>query len=85
MGWKSGRKSVRSDAEKFHNNCRILFNLDIHDFIDFGVIENNNVGHSLWIDFSADPLKVMLRMGDAKYDALWALIESRQPKEKVDA
>jgi hypothetical protein len=75
---------VRSEAEIFHNNCRILFNLDLADFINFGVIENNNVGHSVWLDFSADPLKAMLKMGDARYDALWALIQSRQPKERVD-
>jgi hypothetical protein len=83
MGWKSGRKSVRSDAEKFHNNCRILFNLDLHDFIDFGVVENNERGRIVWLQFSADPLKAMLKMGDARYDALWALIESRQPKGKT--
>lgn len=71
---------MMSDAQTFHNNCRILFNLDLHDFIDFGVVPNSECGKSLWLAFSQDPLKTMLRMGDDAYDALWDLIESRQPK-----
>lgn len=78
------------DAQrKFYNACLILINLDMDELVGAGVIEVGNLdrGGSSWKRFTDDPLVFIAKIGDKQRDALWGLIQSRQPKtpEVVEA
>lgn len=73
-------------ASRFHNALRILTSLDVADLRAAGVIDENwgTPGASdrpQLAAFVQDPIREVLRMPDDNFDRLFALIESRQPKE----
>lgn len=75
------------NAAGFNNALRILLNLDCSDLINGGVVDQNwGTAEASPRDqvraFLSDPVHEALRMPDANFDRLFALIESRQPEEK---
>lgn len=78
------------DAREFHNAIRILINLGQYDLASAGVIDSNwgsaEASDRDQLDaFMDDPTREALRMPDANFERLFALIQSRQPKkERVD-
>jgi hypothetical protein len=71
------------DAARFHNALRILLNLGQHELAAAGVIDGN-WGSAEASDrdqveaFMDDPIREALRMPDANYERLFALVESQQ-------
>lgn len=72
------------DKRRFHNACRILMNIDKDELENAGIIARGAVGGSDWTRFNDEPLIFIAKLGDAQYDALWALIEVRQ-RQTVDS
>ncbi|PWJ81511.1 hypothetical protein C7441_11043 [Pseudaminobacter salicylatoxidans] len=71
------------DARAFHNAIRILLNLGQHDLAAAGVIDGNwgtaDASDRDQVEaFIDNPVRETLRMPDANYERLFALIESRQ-------
>ena len=72
------------NATRFHNALRIVLGLGQHDLAAAGVIDGN-WGSAEAADrdqveaFMADPVTEALRMPDANFKRLVALVESRQP------
>ncbi|MER8967698.1 hypothetical protein NKI25_18585 [Mesorhizobium sp. M0808] len=72
------------EQRRFHNALRVLLNLNETRLREAGVIDENwgtpeasdrdQVG-----SFMENPFREAIRMPDANFDRLWALIESRQP------
>ncbi|EHK57667.1 hypothetical protein [Allomesorhizobium alhagi] len=62
---------------RFHNGLRILLNLDRIELVDAGVLRRGD--HAAWETFCGDPYRFFIRVDDAKREALWKLIEARQP------
>lgn len=79
-----------TDSARFHNAIRILLNLGQHDLAAAGVIDSN-WGSAEASDrdqveaFMDDPIREALRMPDANYERLFALIESRQKPKDLSA
>ena len=75
-------------AAAFHNALRIMNGIDYADLNTAGVI-NENWGTPEASDrdqiasFFDDPFYEAIRMPDANFEKLFALIEARQPKELV--
>lgn len=76
------------NARQFHNALRIMYGLGENELREAFVIDAN------WGSYEAstrdqlgaflmDPYDECLRMPDANFDRLFALIESRQPKERT--
>lgn len=70
------------DQRRFINACRILMNLDKDVFEDAGVIMPNQVGGNDWNRFNKNILMFIVKLPDARFDALWRLIEERQPQPR---
>ena len=75
------------NAREFHNALRIMLNLDRHDLKVAGVLDENwgttDASDRIQLHaFYDDPVREVLRMPDANFDRLFALIESRQPKKE---
>jgi hypothetical protein len=73
------------NAARFHNALRILLSLDCSDLINGGVVDQNwGTAEASARDqvaaFLSDPVREALRMPDANFDRLFALVESRQPE-----
>lgn len=68
------------DAARFHNSLRIMWNLDRHDLVEHGVIDADD--ESTWKAFRDYPHNTAIRLGDERFDRLFALIQSRQPKKE---
>jgi hypothetical protein len=76
------------DAISFGNALRILRNLGPADLQKAGVIDDNwgtpeASSRDQIAAFIDDPSHEALRMPDANFDRLFALIESRQPKREA--
>lgn len=72
------------DARTFHNALRIMRNIGETRLREFGVIDENwgepeASNRDQLGDFFRDPYAEAIRMPDANFDRLFALIESRQP------
>jgi len=72
------------DARAFHNALRILINLGQYDLASAGVIDSNwgtaDASDRDQVEaFMDDPILEAIRMPDANFDRLFALIEARQP------
>ncbi|SDG35365.1 hypothetical protein [Pelagibacterium luteolum] len=75
------------DARSFHNALRIMRNLEGFEMQDAGVLDENwgtreASSRDQLAAFYADPFGEALRMPDANFDRLYALIESRQPNRE---
>lgn len=71
-------------AARLHNALRILLSLDGYDLINAGVADQNwGTPDASERDqmgaFLADPAREAIRMPDANFSRLLALLESRQP------
>ncbi len=71
-------------AAGFHNALRILLSLDGYDLINAGVADENwGTPEASERDqiaaFLSDPAREAIRMPDANFDRLVALLESHQP------
>lgn len=76
------------DAARFHNALRVLLNLTPRQLAEAGVIDANwgsaeASDRAQVIAFMDNPFREAIRMPDANFDRLHALIESRQPKRGV--
>ena len=73
------------NAARFHNALRVLLGLGQHDLAAAGVIDGNwgSAKASLYRDqveaFLENPVTEAIRMPDANFNRLVALVESRQP------
>lgn len=68
---------------EFHNALRIMRNIDVDDLLAHGVIDDNwgtpsASDRGQIAAFMADPYTEALRMPDANFDRLFALIASRR-------
>jgi hypothetical protein len=70
------------DQRRFINACRILMNLDKDVLEDAGVIKPNQVGGSDWTRFNKDILMFIVKLPDERFEAIWHLIEERQPQPR---
>ena len=70
------------DKSRFHNAIRILLNIDKYELIEASIIRDGDETGTCWTRFNNDPLIFIAKLNDDKYDALWELIEARQPKRK---
>jgi hypothetical protein len=78
------------NAARLHNALRILLSLDCSDLINGGVVDQNwGTAEASARDqvaaFLSDPAREALRMPDANFDRLFALVESRQPESEASA
>lgn len=69
-------KSV--DLDRFHNALRILYSIDKDQLID---AIGRASALTYWEEFRDNPHRTFLKMPDKDVEALWILIESRQPKK----
>jgi hypothetical protein len=72
------------NAARFHNALRIMCGLTEEDLRAAGVIDENwgaaeASDRDQLLAFAVQPSTEALRMPDANFDRLFALIESRQP------
>lgn len=72
------------NAARFHNALRILLSLGQHDLAAAGVIDGNwgsaDASDRDQVEaFLEDPFREAIRMPDANFNRLVALVESRQP------
>lgn len=63
--------------QDFANGLKILSSLDLHDLEAAAVIDAGDAG--AWADFSRNPYRWLLTASDHRAEALWSLIEQRQP------
>lgn len=68
------------DAYKFHNACRILLNIDKDELERAGVIAVDQVGGGDWKRFNDDILMFVIKLPTPRFEALWRLVEERQPE-----
>lgn len=73
------------DARRFHNALRIMLNLEAGDLMRAGVVDENwgtvqASDRDQVTAFVNSPFRESLRMPDATFERLWALIEEHQPK-----
>lgn len=68
------------EKRRFFNACSILMNIDAHELEDAGIIAKGSRGGNDWERFSRDPVYFIAKLDDAKRDALWNLIDRRQPR-----
>ncbi len=78
------------NAARYHNSLRILLSLDCSDLINGGVVDQNwGTAEASSRDqvgaFLSDPAREALRMPDANFDRLFALVESRQPERQFSS
>lgn len=63
------------NLREFHNGLRILLNIDRHELVDGGVIQDGD--DNAWSEFQRDPFRWMIRASDQVAGRLWKLMESR--------
>lgn len=72
------------NSAQFHNALRVMRNIGENSLREFGVIDENwgepeASDRDQLGDFFRDPYAEAIRMPDANFERLFALIESRQP------
>lgn len=69
------------EKERFFNACMLLMNIDMQELVDAGIIRegNRDNGGISWKRFNDEPLIFLAKLNDQKRDALWKLLEARQP------
>lgn len=70
----------RLEQDRFHNACRILMNIEQDELQSAGVIPPGVDGAKAYDRLCSEPLRFVAKLDDASWDALWAMIEERQPK-----
>lgn len=64
----------------FRDIMAVMMNIDLYELEDAGVIAKGNIdnGGSSWKRFNDDPLRFVLKLDDAKLDALTAVVNERR-------
>lgn len=64
----------------FRDIMAVMMNIDLDELENRGVITKGNVdsGGSSWKRFNDDPLRFVLKLGDAQLEALTALVNERR-------
>lgn len=65
-------------ADAFRNMFAILHNLGWRELVDAGVITEANPMR-LWDSYKNNLSRFVLKLDDARLDALYALVQSKQP------
>ena len=74
-------QSDHTPVDAFRNTFAILHNLDLYALNGAGVIGNNNPRDNKdWDRFNDDLTTFVLKLDDARLDALYALVQSKQPE-----
>ena len=73
------------DARKFRNTCALMCNIDKDELETANVIKLGAVGGSDWTRFNRDPLLFILKLPDGRFQALWELLESKQPNDMKES
>lgn len=68
----------RSDALAFRNVFAILHNIDMWELENAGIIRKGD--NDKWTRFNQNLTTFILKLDDAKLDALCDLVQSRQPE-----
>jgi hypothetical protein len=73
----------------FHNALRIMLNIDRDELVKAGVVpdivahpEKHFVADEAWRQFNDSPYRFFIRIPTGQAQALWKLIESRQPQKQ---
>jgi hypothetical protein len=81
MSEKSIQTSDTNPADAFRNMFAILHNLGLADLNRAQVITDGNpLNNKQWDRFNDDLTTFVLKLDDARLDALWALVNDRQPE-----
>jgi hypothetical protein len=73
-------------ADAFRNTFAILHNLSLYELNEAGIITGvNALNNKQWDRFNDDLTTFVLKLDDARLDALYALVQSRQPERYRDA
>lgn len=65
------------DLRRFRNAIAILRSIDEDEFV------RATKADGLWRPFRDDPVGFFVKLDDAKSEALWAIVEARQPKHDM--
>lgn len=63
------------ELREFHNGLRILSSIDMPELVAGKVIEDDDEAE--WAAFRKDPHRWLIRAGDEKAAALWAVMKAR--------
>lgn len=77
------RKATTNGPNAFRNMFAILHNVAMWDLEDAGIIRKGD--EDKWKRFNRDLTTFVLKLDDARLDALYALVQSRQPERYRDA
>ena len=69
---------------RFRNTFAILMNVDKHELEVAGVMRPDQVGGGDWERFNKDIGMFVLKLPDDRLEALYELVESRQPEQYRD-
>lgn len=70
-------------VDAFRNTFAILHNIAMWDLENAGIIRKDD--ESKWRRFNDDLTTFVLKLDDARLDALYALVQARQPERYRDA
>lgn len=79
----SVRPGVINPADAFRNMFAILHNVAMWDLEEAGVIRKGD--EAKWSRFNRDLTTFVLKLDDARLDALYALVQERQPARYREA
>lgn len=69
--------TIARDA--FYSACAILMNIDCYELEETGIIRRGDKSGTCWKRFNDEPLLFLAKLDDDKREALWLLIQKRQP------
>lgn len=72
-----------ADLSGFHNALRIMRSIDMRELVAAGAIEPHDATE--WSAFSKNPYDWLIRASDRRAEALWSIIEARQPRHTDSA
>ncbi len=65
---------------EFHSRIRLLHNLDFHELVAAGVLDDDAGGEADWRSFRDNPCAFFVRVDDITAERLWALCECRSAR-----
>lgn len=71
------------NVRSFRNAVAILHNLSLWELEEAGVIARGN--SKAWSRFNDDITTFILKLGDKQLEALWGLVQARQPDQYKEA
>lgn len=77
--------TTTNPADAFRNMFAILHNTSLADLNRAQVITDGNpLNNKQWDRFNNDLTTFVLKLDDARLDALWGLVQARQPERWMD-